>query len=326
MEEQEMNTKVTRSLALNSAAVMLMTVACSSSTEKSPTEDQGVLVVALHEDLPPCDESVEGAVYYAADIDEFYYCDGEQMQEIDFGTAVSDADAGAVEDESADDEAAEEGVEGDDCFIADSGDGTNTVICGDGNNVTINVNASAQAETVESDDDDEGGDAGADAGPEPVVPETFVGPRQNFDIAELDGWTLCYQDVFGDFGASLADIEADCDGSQVMLACRELGSSTITLAAHTDRSVIFQEVPNGDNVGVLSNGSQWYFGPSWSWGFALGGDPLNRNSCDTESTNADDRLCFHTSGNELSSGYRCGATIGLNASADWERLIFTASP
>ena len=73
-----------------------------------------------------------------------------------------------------------------------------------------------------------------------------------------------------------------------------------------------------------ANGVSWYYNDSYSWGFARENDPLSRNSCDTNNTNPEDRLCWHTHGNEVSTGWRCGATTGLNGNNNWERKIFQA--
>jgi hypothetical protein len=39
--------------------------------------------------------------------------------------------------------------------------------------------------------------------------------------------------------------------------------------------------------------------------------------------NANLRLCYHTGGNNINSGYRCG-TNELNGNAAWERVILHA--
>lgn len=151
--------------------------------------------------------------------------------------------------------------------------------------------------------------------------QTFVGPQTNLDISDLDGWTQCYSDMYGDSGGSLATIQSVCTGTHIMLACRQVGSSTITVAAHTVREDAFL-----DSRGTLSNGSLWYYDTVDSWGFAGGGDTVTLSSCDTASTNPTLRLCYHTGGGTLTGGYRCGATTSLNSSQLWERMVLTASP
>jgi len=150
--------------------------------------------------------------------------------------------------------------------------------------------------------------------------QTFIGPQTNLDISDLDGWTTCYSDTYGDSSGSLSNIQSVCDGTHIMLACRQSGSDTITLAAHTVREDAFL-----NSRGIQSNGSVWYYDEVDSWGFALGGDLVSLNSCDTGSTNPDMRLCFHTGGGLITTGYRCGSTTGVTSSL-WERMVLTASP
>jgi len=47
-----------------------------------------------------------------------------------------------------------------------------------------------------------------------------------------------------------------------------------------------------------------------------------RDSCDTNNVQGELRMCWHTSGGNLSAGYRCGLTTTFGA--DWERVVFTA--
>lgn len=51
------------------------------------------------------------------------------------------------------------------------------------------------------------------------------GPQENVDVSDLDGWTLCWSNRYGDSDTSvdaLADIWAACDGSYLMLAGGEI--------------------------------------------------------------------------------------------------------
>ena len=53
---------------------------------------------------------------------------------------------------------------------------------------------------------------------------------------------------------------------------------------------------------------------------------VNRNSCDYNDgfqQLPDQRMCWHTGGNNISSGYRCGSN-DLNGAFNWERVIFEA--
>lgn len=159
---------------------------------------------------------------------------------------------------------------------------------------------------------------------------TFSGVAQNVPIASLVGWTQCYLDLYGNGGASLDSIQTQCTGSQLMLACRAKGSSTLQLAAYAPRADVLFDTGSGDTP-HNANGVGWYFNNAISWGFAPQGDAIARDTCDTQDSSigsggvdGDKRLCWHTFSNMLDGGWRCGKNDLLNASNQYERLIFSA--
>ena len=109
-----------------------------------------------------------------------------------------------------------------------------------------------------------------------------------------------------------------------MLSCRETDSSTLTLLAQGDRSDVTFDTGFNSNVLHTANGVGWYFNTVFSWGFVRAGDSVSKNECDVDSSVANnERLCWHLTN---SGGYRCGATENLNASVDFERIVYQASP
>lgn len=108
----------------------------------------------------------------------------------------------------------------------------------------------------------------------------------------------------------------------MMMACRPTGSSTLLLLAQASKSDVTFDTGSG-NTTRLANGTSWYFSNSWSWGFAKGGDAVSRNSCDTNSTNANQRMCIHTGSGFTNVGWRCGANTSLNFSTAFERVFYT---
>lgn len=156
------------------------------------------------------------------------------------------------------------------------------------------------------------------------VPAYFPsGPQRDTPVSTVTGggWTECYS---GPYSAVLNEanqtqlLEA-CSGEYLMLAARPTGSQTLTLLAAASRADVLFDTGQG-NVTHPANGSEWYYSPTYSWGFAGAGDSVSRSSCDVGGTNADYRLCWHT--DEWSGGYRVGATEGLNNSTDWERVVY----
>lgn len=152
-----------------------------------------------------------------------------------------------------------------------------------------------------------------------------TGVQNNVALSTVTGggWTQCYSSTYGQILGSTYDAAlSGCSGSRLMLAARESGSSTLLLlaqAAYAD--VTFNT--GTSNVTHNANGVEWYYGANFSWGFAQGGDSVSRSECDTNNTNAAQRLCWHTL--SFVGGWRAGAATGLNNSGAYERLIFVSN-
>jgi len=159
---------------------------------------------------------------------------------------------------------------------------------------------------------------------------TFSGVAKNVPIASLAGWTQCFSEIYASASTTLASIKKACSGSLLMMACRPKGSSTLQLAAYAPIADVMFDTGIG-NSPHAANGVGWYFYGSKSWGFAPEGDAIERMTCDVQDSSigasgvdGDKRLCWHTSGNALQGGWRCGRNDTLNNSAEFERLLFTA--
>ena len=153
------------------------------------------------------------------------------------------------------------------------------------------------------------------------------GPQTNVALSSVigvNGWSVCFTGPYSDSTTPIASVQAACQGGYVMMACRQTGSSTLSLLGYATRADVFYPTGTG-NTPHTANGIAWYYDPSYSWGFALAGDAVVRNSCDVGSTNAQDRLCWHTGYNNLNGGYRCGATTALNGASNWERVVLTSN-
>ncbi|PCC75754.1 hypothetical protein SAMN02745121_00295 [Nannocystis exedens] len=149
-----------------------------------------------------------------------------------------------------------------------------------------------------------------------------VGPQVNVPVAAVVGWQVCYQDTFGTTGQAVSAIVEQCTKAQLMLACREAGSSTYKMLAHAPRTAVLQVTEAVQFPALTSaNGSDWYFNEDWSWGFIVSGGFVSLNRCD--GGNTDNGLCWPTVLGELRDGYRCGAATGL-VDGTWERLLLQA--
>lgn len=135
------------------------------------------------------------------------------------------------------------------------------------------------------------------------------------------GWQRCYTSRYNVSGDALAQIRADCAGSQLLMACRPVGADRFSLAAEGRTSEVLFDVGDGRDASHAHNGVAWYFNGVSSWGFAPEGSAVQRASCDGGGELGALRMCWHTRNDAISAGYRCGDNQ-LNGSADWERVVY----
>jgi hypothetical protein len=151
----------------------------------------------------------------------------------------------------------------------------------------------------------------------------FSGILSNVSVSTLAGWTKCYSESFGMSSTSTSSLKSSCSKNRVLLSCRTASNpNVLLLAAYADRSAVFNTSTANGNSMVNSNNVGWYYGDSYSMGFAPAGATISRNSCDTAS--GSQHMCWHTSSNTISGGYRCGDATGLNGSSDYVREAFHA--
>jgi hypothetical protein len=154
----------------------------------------------------------------------------------------------------------------------------------------------------------------------------FAGVQNDIKIASLAGWSQCWIGTYGNNYPLMNGnngIFDQCKGSKLLTGCRQMGSDTLHVAAQGDRVDVLFDTGMG-NVTHNANGVGWYYNNSWSWGFAKAGDGVSRNSCDTNFfQDTEQRMCWHTGGNQLNGGYRCGSQVSFGG--DYERLVFQAN-
>ena len=151
----------------------------------------------------------------------------------------------------------------------------------------------------------------------------FAGVRQALPVAAVvaGGFRECFRDTYADSVPTLAQIQAGCGGQTLMMACRPTGSNTLTLAAMAPRAdVLFDTGAQRGQPLHTANGVDWYYNASYSWGFAPGGAGADLFSCDVANTVPEQRMCWHTGGGQIDSGYRCGATFPFDGT--YERIIY----
>ena len=154
------------------------------------------------------------------------------------------------------------------------------------------------------------------------------GVQSNVPDASLVGWSQCWSGTYADNSPPWAQLLQTCDKSKLLLACRPVGSASWTLVAMAPRADVLFDCGQQDNCSKVSNGVGWYFSGNYSWGFVPGGQATHRFSCDYTDPGSplpfpELRMCWHTGGNSINSGYRCGAN-DLNGAANWQRLVYHA--
>jgi hypothetical protein len=119
-------------------------------------------------------------------------------------------------------------------------------------------------------------------------------------------------------GNAAETILTPCQGDNIMMAGRVTGSDVFLLLAAGNRADVTMDTGQGCCTTHAVNGSEWYFSPEWSWGFAPLGEPTSQSQCDTMS--GDQRMCLHTF--DWVGGYRIGNAYDLNYSEEYEKVFF----
>jgi hypothetical protein len=150
-----------------------------------------------------------------------------------------------------------------------------------------------------------------------------VGPQLDVALGTVTGggWSLCYSATMGTpFGNSAAETLANCGaGSLIMLAGRETGSDNLLVLAQTTKADAFADTGAADNgIFTTSNGSDWFYADSWSWGFKEIGAPFTKFQCSFTAPNAS--MCVHTF--DSVGGFSINDITGLNNSQEYEKLVF----
>lgn len=151
-----------------------------------------------------------------------------------------------------------------------------------------------------------------------------VGPQTNVTIGTVTGggWTLCYSALMSTpFGNSASTTLAGCSGDRLMLAGRATGSDTLLVLAQALKADALFNTGAADN-GVFhnANGSDWFYADQWSWGFKTPGSSYTKFQCDT-SPPSEPSMCVHTF--DFAGGYNINQIAGLNASPNYEKLVFS---
>jgi hypothetical protein len=156
------------------------------------------------------------------------------------------------------------------------------------------------------------------------------GVQSDVPESELVGWTECFQETYASYDSLSQVLQVQCTKAKLLLACRPVGAANFTVLAMAPRADVLFDCGSGYDCTHEANGVGWYYSDSWSWGFAPGGSPVQRDYCDIvdtfnfpgPATDGDQRLCWHTDFGSFYDGFRCGKSDYLYDTH--ERVIFQA--
>ncbi|MFO7593523.1 MAG: hypothetical protein R6X15_05695 [Pseudomonadota bacterium] len=151
-------------------------------------------------------------------------------------------------------------------------------------------------------------------------------PLTNVATADLQnrGWSECFSATYDDGDTLFSEALGACNGSEMMMACRQTGSGTLTVGAWNLRHKIITDTGTDTTTTNDMSGVSWYYNRDTSWGFAPLGSDVNKVPCDTSTVDGEQRLCWNgntVGDNTFDGGFRCGTTTGLDASTTWERVL-----
>lgn len=164
------------------------------------------------------------------------------------------------------------------------------------------------------------------------------GVQVNVVTANLPStWSQCHVERYNAGSTALVTILSQCNKDKLMVACRQLSSATLKVAAWAPRADVLFDT-GSFNIPHVANGVGWYYDPNSggnrsSWGFAPAGAPVLRQACDVKASIRDStggfgaqRLCWETASGLLNPGWRCGTEVDLHlfAGGAWERVFFHA--
>lgn len=134
---------------------------------------------------------------------------------------------------------------------------------------------------------------------------------------DVVGWEECWTGSYGDPGPELSVILGQCAKANLMLACREAGTTEFIVLAHAPRDDV--DITTSGNETHLANGTEWYRTKS-AWGFANKGDEVTLNNCDLGS--GPERMCWGVFEGALLNGTKCG--LNEPAFDGFERVVLHA--
>ena len=161
------------------------------------------------------------------------------------------------------------------------------------------------------------------------------GPQIDVPVSTLTsgGWTQCHTELYSNHldDAQVDAIQEKCNKAKTFMACKEVGSDTLTLAAWANTATVFAVTDDDPDCfdscqSQVEAGTRWYRNPL-DWGFAAADNSLYLDVGEIgdayEPGTGGTRLSIIV--NDYDGGYRCGETTYLYDGDNWERVFFHAN-
>jgi hypothetical protein len=154
----------------------------------------------------------------------------------------------------------------------------------------------------------------------------FSGVITNTPKAKFTGWKVCLQQDYGQFGPSLAQIQAQCNLDKILYTCSNdtAAPDVYQVAAWGHRADVFFVEADMSNQVRESNNAYFYFNNSGSMGFSPNSTIYQQSADTTDSPDfppdqfgsGAQRISWHTGAGNVQGGWRCGNNTYLNAGTD----------
>ena len=142
------------------ALVALTLVACGSSDNSTTSQNSddgsvqlyGAKVATSASNLPTCDSTQVGQLFYVLADEEFQFCSSEGYQSINLrgstGANGADGENGTNGTNGTNGADGEDGAGGSSCSVIENANGSKTILCEDGTTATVNDGASCTATQI----------------------------------------------------------------------------------------------------------------------------------------------------------------------------------
>jgi hypothetical protein len=142
-----------------------------------------------------------------------------------------------------------------------------------------------------------------------------VGIHESLPLTSFKGWKLVYREPYS-HSTSEENILA-ADRKFIAVGAKHITRDTISLVAVGLTSKALQRTSG--NQTVKDGDVYWYFCKDKSFGFSPVG-VVKLTNADTSDVNSSKKLSWHLG----KGGFRSGRVVDLNASSEWEKLIWTS--